>query len=200
MKRICAVGLMACCLAAQLDVKVTYRATEASVQDIVQAMAAQAGLEYDWQKSFNQTYPLCRRSVRNVQIEAVPFDRAMRQILEPIGLRYEIENGSVVLFPEPNAIRPDGVEPSAAPPAGGKLINYSAEKKSVQYIVKDLAAQAGLGYNWEKSFLQTEPECQRFLFHVSIKSQPFDRAMAEILRPVRLRYQIEGGEVVLYRR
>ena len=29
----------------------------------------------------------------------------------------------------------------------GKLINYSTPKKSVQYIVIDLAGQVGLGYN-----------------------------------------------------
>ena len=65
----------------------------------------------------------------------------------------------------------------AQPPAD-KLINYSTDKKSVQYIVIDPAKQAGLGYDWNKSFAQTDPECRRFVNDVSIESQPFNAAMA----------------------
>jgi hypothetical protein len=140
------------------------------------------------------------RWVRDVRIEAVPFGTAMQQILEPVGLRYEIENGSVVLSRAPNAIQPGDTERSAAQSGAGKSISYLAEKKSVQYIVIDLAAQVGLGYNWEKSFAQTDPECRQFVFNVSIKEQPFQKAMAKILDPVGLRYEVESGEVVLYRR
>lgn len=82
----------------------------------------------------------------------------------------------------------------------GKLINYSTPKKSVQYIVIDIAAQVGLGYNWEKSFAQTNPECRKFAFNVSIRDLPFEKAMAKILDPVKLRYEIEAGKVVLYRK
>ncbi len=85
-------------------------------------------------------------------------------------------------------------------PRPDALINYSSDKKSVQYIVIDLAKQVGLKYNWNKSFAQTDPECRRFVFDVSIRNQPFGKAMAKILDPVNLRYQVEGDEVVLYRR
>lgn len=87
-----------------------------------------------------------------------------------------------------------------AQPVSDQLINYSTDKKSVQYIVIDLATQVGLGYNWEKSFAQTDPECRKFVFGVSIKNQPFPKAMAKILGPVGLRYEIQDGKVVLYRR
>lgn len=200
MKRIFAFCLMGWCLGAQQNVQITYLAAQASVQDVVRTMAAQAGLGYDWQKSFDQTDPLCRRWVRDVRIEAVSFETAMQQILEPVGLRYEIESGLVVLFRAPNAIQPADAELSAAPSGAEKLINYSTEKKSVQYIVIDLAAQVGLGYNWEKSFAQTDPKCRRFVYNVSIKKQPFQKAMAKILGPVGLRYEVESGEVVLYER
>ena len=68
------------------------------MQDIVQDLARQAGLGYDRQKSFAQTDPLCRRWVNNVAIEGKPCREALDQILDPVGLRYQIEKGSVVLY------------------------------------------------------------------------------------------------------
>jgi len=62
------------------------------------------------------------------------------------------------------------------------------------------AAQVGLRYDWEKSYAQTNPECRRFMYGVSIRNQPFPTAMAKILDPVGLRYRIESGAVVLYRK
>jgi hypothetical protein len=190
--------LAASCLVAQQDARITYLARQASVQDIVRSMATQAGLGYNWQKSFDQTNPLCRRWVRGVRIEAVSFETAMHRILRPVGLRYEVENGVVVLFLGADAIQ--SAEGTTTPPDAETLINYSTAKKSIQYIVIDLAAQMGLGYNWEKSFAQTDPECREFVFDASITNLPFAKAMAEILDPVGLRFEVEVGRVVLYRR
>lgn len=81
-----------------------------------------------------------------------------------------------------------------------RSVTYSTDKKSVQYIVIDLAKQVGLDYNWDKSFAQTDPECRRWVSDVSIKDQRFDKAMASILDPVDLRYEIEDGKIVLYRK
>jgi len=200
MKRLFRFCVVSWCLVAQQNVKITYLATQASVQDVVRTMAAQASLRYNWQKSFDQTNPLCRRWVRDVRIEAISFEAAMRQVLDPIGLRYEIENNEVVLFRKSDAIGQIEAEPTSVPFDAERLINYSTNKKSVQYIVIDLAAQIGLGYNWGKSFAQTDPECRRFMFNVSFKSLPFQKAMAKILDPVGLRYEVEGTEIVLYRR
>ena len=83
---------------ARLDAKVKFAAKQASVQDIVQSLAQQAGLGYEWKKSFAQTDPLCRRWVNDVAIEGKPCREALDQILDPVGLRYEIEKGSVVLY------------------------------------------------------------------------------------------------------
>jgi hypothetical protein len=85
MKPILALFAIAGCAIAQQNVQVTYLATQASVQDAVRTIASQAGLGYDWQKSFHQTDPQCRRWVHDVRIEAVPFDTAVRQILGPVG-------------------------------------------------------------------------------------------------------------------
>ena len=81
-----------------LKTKVKFTSPQASVQDIVQSLAQQAGLGYEWKKSFAQTDPLCRRWVNNVAIQGKPCREALAQILDPVGLRYEIEQGSVVLY------------------------------------------------------------------------------------------------------
>jgi len=94
MKSLFAFCLMTLCAEAQQDVRVNYLAAQASVQDVASTMAAQAGLGYNWRKSFDQTDPQCRQWVREVRIEALPFAAAMRQILDPVGLRYEIEHGA----------------------------------------------------------------------------------------------------------
>jgi ABC-type proline/glycine betaine transport system substrate-binding protein len=205
MKRVFAALVTIWCAEAQQDTKVTYLTTQASVQDIVKTMARQVGLGYNWQKSFDQTDPQCRKFVRDVRIDADLFGAAMQQILDPVGLRYEVENGEVVLYRAPTVLAPGesvGTGPSAAPlfaDVRGKKLTYSSAKKSVQYVVIDLAKQVGLGYDWNKSFAQTDPECRRFVDHVSIKNQPFDKAMAKILNPVGLRYRVESDQVVLYR-
>jgi hypothetical protein len=190
MKAILVLCLLAWPVAAQPEVKVTYLAEQASVQSVAKTIAVQAGLTYNWQKSFDQTNPECRRWLYGVRLDGVPFDEAMRQILAPVGLRYEIEAGAVVLSRDPNA----------PPPGTGVLVDYATEKKSVQYVVIDLATQVGLGYDFEKSFSQTDPECRRWVFNVIIDRMPFEKAMAVILEPVGLRYEVEAGKVVLYRK
>jgi beta-lactamase regulating signal transducer with metallopeptidase domain len=80
----------------RLETKVEYSSEQASVQDIVRSLAEQAGLKYDWQRSYNQTDPLCRQWVRNVNIDGQTCRQALEQILKPVGLRYQVEDG--VLF------------------------------------------------------------------------------------------------------
>jgi hypothetical protein len=163
--------------------KIDYSVAQASVQDAVREIAARAGLRYDREKSFAQTDPECRLIVRDVRLRRVPFAKAMQQVLDPAGLRYEVDNGAVVLYRS----------------AAGPLITYSSGKKSVQYIALDIAARIGLGYDFDRSLAQADPQCRIFR-EVSFKRKPFDAAMAKVLGPVRLRYAVEGGKVVLYRR
>jgi hypothetical protein len=205
MKTIGACLLLLACAGAQQDAKVTYLATQASVQDAVKSIAHQAGLGYNWQKSFDQTDPACRTWVRNPRINGIPFATAIRQVLDPVGLRYEVENGEVVLYRTPNGLPPGAtldtstpVEPS--PELLRRKVNYYTAQKSVQYIVIDLAHQVGLGYNWDKSFAATDPDCRRFVYNLSIKNQSFGNAMAAVLDHVQLGFRLEGDQVVLYRR
>ena len=80
------------------------------------------------------------------------------------------------------------------------MVTYATEEATVQYIVVDLARQAGLQYDWEKSMAQTAPLCQRYVRDVAIKRKPCREALDKILKPVGLRYQVEHDAIVLYRR
>jgi len=189
MKWLLAFCLLAGSAIAQPDLKITYIAQQASVQDIVQTIAAQAGLSYNWQKSFDQTKPDCARWVYDIRLLQIPFAAAMRQLLQPGGLTFRIEDGAVVLDRDPN------------PPRGtDALLDYASAGKTVQYVAIDLADQVGLGYDFNKSFAQTDPDCRKYVGSVVILEQSFDAAMTQILDPLGLRYQVEDGKVVLYRK
>jgi hypothetical protein len=183
MRLLIALLLLALPAAAKPEPKITYSTAEASVQDVVKAVAAQAGLGYEWQKSHDQTQPECQHLIHGLRLKNVPFSKAMEQVLDPVGLRYEVAGASVVLSRSP----------------AGPLLTYRSGTKTVQYIVADLAQQAGLGYDFDKSLAQTDPQC-RLYRSVSVKRAPFEQAIAKVLNPVRLRYRVEGGKVVLYPR
>ncbi len=197
----------------RLETKVKYSAQQASVQDIVQNLAGQAGLNYDRQKSFAQTDPLCRRWVRNVNIDGTSCREAIEQILKPVGLGYQVEDGTVVLSRLTNApgnnASPAGTEKSkdAGFSAGGGAldarlnakVSYQTEQASVQDIVQELARQAGLNYDWQKSFAQTDPVCRQWVRNVTIENKTCREALDQILKPVGLRYRVQDGAVVLSR-
>jgi len=169
--------------AAKPEPKITYSTAGASVQDVVRAIAAQAGFGYEWQTSHDRTDPECRRFVPGLRLKNVPFRKAMEQVLDPVGLRYDVVNEAVVLSRSP----------------AGPLLTYKSGTKTVQYIVIDLARQVGLGYDFDRSLAQTDPQC-RLYRSVSVKRATFEQAMAKVLDPVRLRYRVEAGKVVLYPR
>lgn len=95
--------------AVRLQIKVKYAAKEASVQDIVENVAEQAGFRYDRQKSFAQTAPVCQKWMQNVTIDGKTCQQALEQILKPLGLRYQVENGVIVLWP---ATGPESPKPA----------------------------------------------------------------------------------------
>ncbi len=67
-----------------------------SVQYAVIAVARQAGLDYDWDTSFKNTDPICRQFIRPV-IRAKSCKKALQMILRPVGLKYQIASGRIVL-------------------------------------------------------------------------------------------------------
>jgi uncharacterized protein YceK len=72
------------------------RTDRISVQYAVIELGKQVGLRYDWNASYRNTNPVCRRWVYP-EIEDVDFDSAMQQILNPLQLSYVIEDGTITL-------------------------------------------------------------------------------------------------------
>jgi hypothetical protein len=112
----------------RLGSKVKYTSEQASVQEIVQSLAEQVGLRYDWQKSFAQTDPLCRQWVRNVAIEGKTCNEALEQVLKPVGLRYQVEDGVLVLSRQAKGTHPpqSGSSSTSVPTGKGYVTRSSA--------------------------------------------------------------------------
>ncbi|MGB7768833.1 MAG: protein kinase [Verrucomicrobiia bacterium] len=121
---------------ALLQSKVKYAAKQASVQDIVQNLAEQAGLKYDWQKSFAQTDPLCRQWVRNVIIDGKTCQQALDQILKPVGLRYQVENDVLVLSRQDEGTTKSDYIGQTWFPEGDSIEITSVERTKNQMTVK----------------------------------------------------------------
>jgi len=67
-----------------------------SVQYAVMEVAKQAGYEYDWSTSYENTNPVCRQWL-TMEFKNLPFKEAMGRILDDRGLTYEITNRAIVL-------------------------------------------------------------------------------------------------------
>ncbi len=191
----------------RLGKKVKYQTQQASVQNIVQNLVEQVGLKYDWDRSHTQTDPLCRRWVRNVAIDGKTCSQALDEILKPVGLRYQVEKGVVVLSRQSSAAVPAAdaaaqQEKAAAPSADPRLaktVTLATQQASVQDIVQKLTEQVGLKYDWNKSHAQTDPLCRNWVRNVDFKDKPCSEALEEILKPVGLRYEVKEGVLVLSR-
>ena len=120
----------------RLGSKVKYTSEQASVQDIVQSLAEQVGLRYDWQKSHDQTDPLCRQWVRNVVIEGKTCNEALEQVLKPVNLRYQLEEGVLVLSRQDEGTSPASpVELKLKWPLVGERVVLDMEiKRNGEYL------------------------------------------------------------------
>jgi hypothetical protein len=67
-----------------------------SLQYAVMAICDQAGLQYDWNNSAKNTDPIRRQWVRP-QFHDFPWQKAMSDLLSPLGLTYEVNGNTVVL-------------------------------------------------------------------------------------------------------
>jgi len=68
-----------------------------AVQYAVIAIAEQVGLGYDWETSYKNTDPICRRWIKPV-IRGVPCREALVMILGPVELTYELRDGHLALI------------------------------------------------------------------------------------------------------
>ncbi len=86
------------------------------------------------------------------------------------------------------------------PPYPAGYPGAPTDRISVQYAVIAVADQAGIGYDWNTSFIYTDPVCREWIAPV-IVNRPFAQALETILGPVKLTYTISKGKIILgYRR
>jgi len=143
----------------RLEKKVKYSSKQASVQDIVENLAQQADLRYNWRKSHDQTDPLCRQWVRDVTIEDETCQRAMDQILKPVGLRYQLESGVIVLSRQDEGIQNASQPPKATqppPPEEVKRMQSNHGKYEQRKALDVSAHTAAKVEEVEKAYAATE--------------------------------------------
>ena len=70
------------------------------------------------------------------------------------------------------------------------------DKLAVQYAVIEIGKQAGLMYNWDESFKNTDPVCRQWV-RPNVQDQTCKDALRQILDPVGLKYRIVDGQIVL---
>jgi carboxyl-terminal processing protease len=122
-----------------MERRVKYTAEQASVQEIVQNLATQAGLKYDWQKSFAQSDPLCRQWVRNVAIDGQTCRQALDQIVKPAGLTYQVENGVLVLSRQTSPPIGKGYVTNGPPPMGltpVKILSVEEQRENLDFLCR----------------------------------------------------------------
>jgi serine/threonine protein kinase len=156
-----------------LEKKVSYAAAQASVQDIVQDLAEQVGLGYDRPKSFYLTDPLCRLWVNNVAITGKSCREALDQILKPVGLRYQLEKGTIVLSRMPAAS-----VSAAASPGENKL---QAVRAALRSVPKDTARAQKLLFEIvekDKGTLQPGSLCYVYVYLGYIEDRATNREQA----------------------
>ncbi|MCC7419297.1 MAG: SUMF1/EgtB/PvdO family nonheme iron enzyme [Planctomycetaceae bacterium] len=73
------------------------------------------------------------------------------------------------------------------------------DRITVQFAVKEIGRQAGVGYDFEASLKNADPECRRWVKPV-IRNMPCRDALEAILKPAGLTYRLEGNAIVLQRR
>ncbi len=70
------------------------------------------------------------------------------------------------------------------------------KRLTVQNAVWAVTKQAGVGYNRQKSYDNTDPICKTWI-RPNIETNDWQEAVEEILAPVNLKYVVENGDVVL---
>jgi len=187
-----------------------------SLQYAVIHIGEQAGLDYDFEKSLENTRPLCQMSI-HPEIDNMPFADAMEEILQPKGLTYVIERNTIILVKKEtnqgDSYSPDAWRPESRIGAGFRMrqvslkppfTGWNPDKRdredeiAVRAAVGAICRQAGIAFDGEGSYDNTNPMCERRI-SPSIDRETWEAAMEEILAPGGLDYEVENGKVVLVR-
>ena len=68
-----------------------------TLQYAVQAICEAAGVPYQWQKSANLAEPERRNWVAPVHMSNTPADKAITDILAPVGLKFDVDDNGLYL-------------------------------------------------------------------------------------------------------
>ena len=188
------------------------RVDRISIQYAVMSIDSQAGFGYAFQQSLKNTAPDCWEWIYSLELDGVPFDEAMEQILDPVGLTYRIEDNRIVLYyssdgdeepaghpdPEFNLDANKDRKVALKPPFSGWNPDKSDPEDRISAIdaVIAICRQANIQFDFEKSFDNTAPLCNEKISPL-LRRCPWSEAMDDILDPLGLGYEVKGGKVVL---
>ena len=142
----------------------------------------------------------------------------MDELLSPLGVTYEVDGIKITL------VMADGSKPPGTPPPAGTarrqmplpepqtlvtlkspyvMLEYKngdpQERISVTFAVRSLCNQAGYKLNWNKSKENVGELIRRWVYP-EIENVTWEEAMKELLDPLGLGYEVEGGMVVLIKK
>lgn len=190
-----------------------------SVQYAVMYLSKEAGLGYDFKRSFANTDPLCRRWI-SPRVEKQECHEALTSLLSPLGLDYRLNGKTLFLVKRsqvtkegsPDYRRPGSTGSDATPFTGitdprGKRVTLvppypqpypgaPSDRISVQYAVSTLARQAGVEYDFRQSQANVGELARRWV-QPEVKNMAFSDAVASILAPLGLSYSLSREVLVL---
>lgn len=171
--------------------------TELPVFGATILICQQAGISFNFDRSLNEGDPMCMRMV-SPEFADVPASKALGELLGPQELTYEIDDDGLFLKPiaaarwEPNLRRRVALrqpyDPRCQPSPRGQL--------SVQHAVAAVCGQAGIPYDWERSYKATDPLCRNWVTP-EFQDLGVRTALERILTPVGLAYGIDAKGVYL---
>jgi len=163
----------------------------------VMLLAEQAGLRYDWNTSRRNTSPACQRWVRP-NFEDVPLREALDRLLEPARLTYRLDGDTLLLVVRPGEKpeEPLDVRVTLLPPYPVDYEGARADMIQLHQVIVNLIRQAGLRYDWKASSRAAGPLGVRY-FRPDIRDQPLRVALARLLRPLKLSYELHEDVLAL---
>ena len=112
---------------------------------------------------------------------------------------YEFELHIGLAVAPPESPEPPGARVTLTSPYPESYAGAPRDKLAVQYAVIEIAKQAGLRYNWDESYRNTDPVCRQWV-KPHVVNLPWQQALSQILDPVGLTYELRGDEIILKRR
>jgi serine/threonine protein kinase len=158
---------------------------EISLQYAVIDLAKQIGFTYDFHRSQKNVGEISRHWVQP-QIRNVPFREAMKELLAPLGVAYDMEGATIVLVPGISLNKPYPQPYADAP----------TDKISLQFAVEAIARQAGLTNQPDVSRNNLGDKA-RIWVTPDIQNESLKDALDQLLKPHGVKYRVSDGQIIL---